>query len=141
MTKNHLMNRAGTSIKERAGKIRTLIVDDCVELAAKLRELLDTMPELETVGVAGDGEEALEMTQRLQPELVIMDIQMPVMNGIEAARTMEALCPRPRVVLTSAIYQSESYVHSCLQGVEFIAKARLWKGLPEVIQKMRGENT
>ncbi len=67
-------------------RIRTLIVDDCELLLIKLREMLGTFPEIEIVAEAANGEEALRKSQVAQPQLVIMDVQMPVMDGFEAAR-------------------------------------------------------
>jgi DNA-binding NarL/FixJ family response regulator len=80
---------------------RVLIVDDDVVFRRLLRIVL-AVPELEIVGEAGDGVAALEAAQRIRPDLVLMDYNMPLMNGLEAARRMaqSPACP-PIVMLTS----------------------------------------
>ncbi len=65
-------------------KTRILIVDDHPLVRRALRDILEKESDLEVVGEAGDGREAVEMAGRFQPDIVIMDIGMPVMSGVEA---------------------------------------------------------
>ena len=121
-------------------KVRTLLVEDCLVMADKLRELMATLPEIETIGFAVNGEEAVRLAQALRPELVLMDIQMPVMNGIEAARELRICLPETRVILTSATGPAEGMLQlPGLGPVEFLPKARLWDALPRVIEKLFGK--
>jgi DNA-binding NarL/FixJ family response regulator len=69
---------------EESKAIRLLLVDDHSLMRAALRETLEREPDIEVVGEAGDGETALAMLHELSPDLVLMDISMPGLNGIEA---------------------------------------------------------
>lgn len=121
---------------ECARPIRTLIVDDSLELAMKLRELLRTMPEVETLGVALDGAEAVRVSAHLRPELVIMDVQMPEMNGIDAARAIAGVSPESRVLLTSAFGPVSAFETFGLKHMEFMPKGQLAFKLPEFLKKL-----
>ena len=78
--------------------IRILIADDHGVLRAGLRALLNAEPDLEVMGEAADGEEALRLTRTLQPDVVLMDISMPDCDGIKAARRLRELQPDVRVL-------------------------------------------
>jgi DNA-binding NarL/FixJ family response regulator len=119
--------------------IRTLVADDCEQLSAKMRELLETMPGMEVVGVASNGEEAVRLSEKLRPDLVIMDLQMPVMNGIEAARALAICLPKTRVVLTSAYGPEGTIRFPGLSAMEFVPKAQLWRALPVLVEKYFGK--
>lgn len=69
---------------------RVLIVDDQPLVRAGLRKIFDADPELEIVGEAPDGLAAVESARRLQPDIVVMDIRMPVLDGLEATRRLTA---------------------------------------------------
>src|SRR2546430_15195816 len=68
------------------GKIRVLLVDDHTVVRQGLRRILETDDEIEIVGETGDGRSAVEMAQRMHPNIVVMDIALPELNGIEATR-------------------------------------------------------
>jgi YesN/AraC family two-component response regulator len=74
--------------------IRLLIVDDQMVVCEGLQAILSTVPDVEVLGTANNGEEALELVERLHPDLVLMDLKMPVMNGIQA--THEIRCEGAR---------------------------------------------
>jgi len=83
-------------------KIRTLLVDDHTMFREALRMMLDKEPEVEVIGELGDGALVQETVARLTPDVVVMDISMPRVNGIEATRALVALFPKTRVVALSA---------------------------------------
>jgi len=81
--------------------IRVLIVDDIEPFREFLRLTLQDKPELQTVGEASDGEQAIELAQALQPDLILLDIGLPKLNGIEAARRIRELAPRSKIIFCS----------------------------------------
>ncbi len=81
--------------------MRILLVDDHPLFRQGLRSLLDTLPDLEVVGEARTGEQALVLAQTVQPDLVIMDIQMPEMNGIDATRRVSHLMPHLAILIVT----------------------------------------
>jgi len=87
--------------------IRVLIVDDSATLRRLIRAILESDPELEVVGEARDGEEAIALCRRLQPDIVTTDIQMPKLDGYEVICNIMAESPRPIVVLTSSMSDRE----------------------------------
>jgi len=96
-------------------RIRTLIVDDHGVLRAGLRALLASEADLEVVGEAADGDEALRMAGELSPEVVLMDITMPGMDGIEATRKLLAEMPSARVLLLT-VHADSSLLREALQA-------------------------
>jgi DNA-binding NarL/FixJ family response regulator len=82
--------------------IRVLLADDHRILRQGLRSLLGANADFEIIAEADDGRTAVEMTERLNPQVVVMDIGMPDLNGIEATRQITARCPAVRVVALSA---------------------------------------
>ena len=94
-------------------RVRILIVDDHAVVRAGLRMLLGADPELEIVGEAGDGAQALTMARDLSPDVVLMDISMPDMNGIEATRRIQELCP-DIAVLALTMHEDDQYFFEML---------------------------
>lgn len=78
--------------------IRLLIVDDVAQVRQDLRLALTLAGDIEVVGEAGNGLEAVRMTEALQPDVILMDLEMPVIDGYEAARQIKTCCPDCRVV-------------------------------------------
>src|SRR4029450_8860813 len=81
------------------GKIRVLLVDDHTVVRQGLRRILETDDEIEIVGETGDGRSAAEMAQRMNPNVVVMDIALPELNGIEATRQIMKRNENARVLI------------------------------------------
>jgi len=90
----------------RKGVIRVLLVDDVQIVRQTLREILGSYPGFEVVGEACDGEEALESVQILKPSVVVMDINMPKLNGIKATSLIKRVYPHIVIVVLS-VYANE----------------------------------
>jgi DNA-binding NarL/FixJ family response regulator len=87
--------------------IRVLLVDDQKLLREGLRILLELEPDLQVVGEAGDGKAALEVFAETQPDVVLMDIRMPVMDGVQATRRLLQHTPQARVVILTTFDDDE----------------------------------
>ena len=116
-------------------KIQVLLVDDHVILREGLRSLLSLQEDIEVVGEAGDGQAALELIGSLKPDIVLMDIAMPVMDGLAATRRIKQDFPEVRVLILTQ-HDNREYVFSLLQAgaVGYILKKA---GGAEVVTAIR----
>ena len=89
-------------------RVRLLVVDDNPAFLNSALRFLASYPEIEVVGQALSGDEALDQVTRLRPDMVLMDLVMPETNGLEAARIIKALPDAPRVVIMT-LYDSAEY--------------------------------
>ena len=96
-------------------KITILLVEDHVVVRESIRQFLEREEKLEVVGEAGDGEEAVQMTSQLKPDVIIMDISMPKLNGIEATKRIKALQPSAVILILTA-YDYEQYIFPLLEA-------------------------
>ena len=96
-------------------KIKVIIADDHKVVREGTRELLQKENDLEVVAEAGDGEEAVELVKRFNPNVVIMDIAMPRLNGIDATKLIKATNPRVAVLILTA-YEHDQYVFALLEA-------------------------
>jgi DNA-binding NarL/FixJ family response regulator len=92
-----------------------LIADDQALVRVGLRKILETEPETETVGEACDGDEAVAEALRLRPDVVLMDIRMPVLDGIEATRRIVTAQPSTRVLILTT-FGLDTYVYDALRA-------------------------
>jgi two-component system response regulator NreC len=96
-------------------QIRILLADDHTIVRDGLRALLEREPDMTVIGDAADGRETIRLTEDLSPDVVIMDLAMPVLSGIEATRRILAAKPQTAVVILS-MHQDESYVLGSLNA-------------------------
>ncbi len=98
-----------------AERKRVLIADDHALVREGMKSLLELEERFEVAGVAGDGRQALELVGRLQPDLVLMDISMPGLDGVDATRRIKRLHPQTRV-LACTVHLTEEHVFAALEA-------------------------
>jgi DNA-binding NarL/FixJ family response regulator len=96
--------------------IRILLVDDQTMFREGLRVILSVQPDFEVVGEAANGEEALRMAVKLKPHVVLMDLRMPVMDGVEATRRLHASFPESRVIMLTTFDDDEAVFEGLRAG-------------------------
>ncbi|WP_322511555.1 response regulator transcription factor [Chloroflexus sp.] len=96
--------------------IRVLIVDDQPLIRTGIATLLARKSDIEVVGQAGNGREALDLAAMLDPDVVLMDVMMPVMDGVEATRQLAARGPRPAVIMLTTFHDDERVLQSIAAG-------------------------
>lgn len=96
--------------------ISILIVEDSLPFRTGLRALLGSAPDMNLVGEAEDGAQGVELALSLQPDVVLMDLQMPVLNGIEAARRVVQSCPHIAIVMLT-MFDDDDSVFAAMQGL------------------------
>ena len=121
-------------------RIRILLVDDQRLLRDGLRTLFELEPDLDVVGEAGHGREALEAYAALNPDVVLMDVRMPEMDGVEATRRLVDRWPRARVIILTTFDDDEYVIEGLRAGaLGYLLKDVSGQELAEAIrQVMRG---
>lgn len=94
-------------------RLRIFLADDHPVVREGLKALVNAQPDLEVVGDVADGRAAIEQATHLRPDLIIMDISMPDMNGIEATKALQRVCPDVKIVALS-VHEDASYVRELL---------------------------
>jgi two-component system, NarL family, response regulator NreC len=123
-------------------RARILIVDDHEIVRKGLRSLVESCPQLEICGEAADGIEAVEATVRLAPDIVVMDISMPKVNGLDATKQIREKVPRTRVLILSQ-HDSSQMVNAAKQAgaVAYIAKTQVAHDLLTALEAVsRGQS-
>ncbi|HVU18242.1 MAG TPA: response regulator transcription factor [Candidatus Didemnitutus sp.] len=140
-----------------ADKIRILVVDDHFIVRIGLLSLMNTEPNLLVVGEAGDGAEAIRQYKTLRPDLAVMDLRLPDMDGHEVARQIRMFDPQARILIISA-FEGDADIHAALEAgacgyvlksvtgeelipaIHAVAQGRRW--IPqEVASRLRSRNT
>jgi DNA-binding NarL/FixJ family response regulator len=122
--------------------IRVMLADDHTLVRAGIRSLLESIPEVEVVAEAGDGREALELITRHRPDVALLDIGMPGLNGLELAKRVASESPRTRIIILS-MHADATYVNQALRaGVRgYLLKGAAVSELPLAIRAVTGGET
>ncbi|SFR26079.1 DNA-binding response regulator, NarL/FixJ family, contains REC and HTH domains [Lentzea waywayandensis] len=121
--------------------VRILLADDHALVRRGVRLILDNEPDLEVVGEAGDGAEAIAMARKDQPDLAILDIAMPRLTGLQAARELSRILPDLRILILT-MYDNEQYFFEALKAGAsgYVLKSVADRDLVEACRSaMRGE--
>ena len=103
------------TVPANVGPIGVVVADDQASVRAGFRMLLDSEPDLEVLGEAADGAQAVAVAAATSPDVVLMDIRMPVLDGIEATRRIAAAGPEPRVLILTT-FDLDEYVFAALRA-------------------------
>jgi RNA polymerase sigma factor (sigma-70 family) len=122
--------------------IHVLIAEDHLMVRAGIRALLEKAGDIHVVGEASNGQEAIEMTEILKPDVLIMDIMMPRMNGIQAAENIREL-KLPTYILLLSMYSDEGFIQQALQnGVKgYVLKSSVSDELLQAVRTVAGGKT
>lgn len=122
--------------------IKILLVDDNQAFAAAVRQFLDMLPGAEVVGHEHDGSQALGRIRQLQPDVVLLDIVMPGMNGLEVARALQSWPQAPRIVFLS-LHDNTAYRSAAreLGAADFVGKADFVTELLPIIERLVENST
>jgi DNA-binding NarL/FixJ family response regulator len=121
----------------RSEKIRVLVVDDHQQVRVAITTLLATESDIVVVGEAGDGERAIEQTKELRPHVVLMDVRMPGMDGLEATRRLKQIPDSPRVLIITQ-HDNVEYFNATwgAGGDGFLSKKHLGSDLVRAIRSL-----
>ena len=127
---------------EVGGTMRILVVDDHELVRKGIRSVLAAEPSLMVCGEASNGRDAVEQAHALRPDIIVMDISMPVMNGLEATRRIKRLVPKTAIVIVSQHQDSEMFRQAFDAGAKaYVVKSSISSDLLEAIAKVsRDEN-
>ncbi len=118
--------------------VRILLVDDHAVLRDGVRMVLESQPGFQVVGTTENGRDALRLVEDLRPDIAVLDIAMPEMNGLEATRAIRQCCPQTQVVILS-MHEGEEYLREALRAgaAGYVLKRAAAKELVGAIQTVR----
>lgn len=122
--KYYLKNKDKNSIVQKINKIRLLIVDDSTFIRAAIRNIVQSVDEIIVVGEAKDGREAVDLAIELSPDIITMDVELPIMSGIEATKEINKYAKIPIIMLSSLTSEGADATLDALSygAVDFITK-------------------
>jgi len=122
-------------------RVRVLLVDDMPQVLHDLRQFLDLAGDMEIVGEATNGQDAVRLAAELSPNVVVMDLEMPGMDGFDATRQIKAREPATRIVILSVHADPENVERAHMAGAdEFVVKGASFKSLINAILKRNGSS-
>ena len=135
--------RSNPPVESQSREVTILLVEDHEIVRKGLHGLIDGHSGWKVCGEAVSGNEAIEKTLALDPDVVAIDISMPGMDGIEATKRIRRLCPRTKVVIVS-MYDSQQRLAEKAGADAYVAKSRTWQDLcnaiSEVLQNRSGSS-
>ena len=125
----------GTRPRQFDRRVRVLIADDHPVIRRMVRSVLQVHPNFEVCGEAMDGAQAVEEAKKLKPDVVVLNVTMPVMNGFEAAREIKAILPQSAIVILSQKADLEFVEQAKKIGVRaYVAKSRAGEALVKAVE-------
>ena len=116
-------------------RVRVLIADDHPVIRRMVRSVLQVHPNFEVCGEAMDGAQAVEEAKKVKPDVVVLNVTMPVMNGFEAAREIKAILPNSAIVILSQNADREFVEEAKKIGVRaYVAKSRAGEALVKAVE-------
>ena len=118
--------------------IRALLADDHVLVRQGLKSLLER-EKVEVIAEASDGQDAIQLAERLRPDIAVLDISMPTLNGVDAARELARSCPKTKVILLTQ-HEEEQYIYAALQArvKGYVLKSQVANDLVHAMQQVSG---
>ena len=124
-------------VEEKPQRIRTLVADDSPAAQQAISSLLEKDRSISLVGNASDGRQAVEKALELRPDLVLMDLQMPEMNGLEATAELRRTLPEARIIIITVLDTGDLEQACHEAGADgFVPKHRLYRDLPTEIHSL-----
>jgi NarL family two-component system response regulator LiaR len=119
-------------------KTRILIADDHPLLREALCQVFSNQKDMEIIGQAGNGEEAIDLTSQLKPDILVMDIMMPKFDGLEASRQIKKIAPNTAILILTA-YDDDNYVLGLLEAgaTGYLMKSAKGQDLVEAVRAVR----
>ena len=125
----------GINVKEIDRRVRVLIADDHQVIRMSVRSTLERHPHFEVCGEAHDGAGAIVEAEKLKPDVIVLDVSMPVLNGFEAAREITAILPTTAIVILSSSTDRAFIEEARKIGARaYVAKSRTGKELVKAIE-------
>lgn len=133
----HSLTKKSSRVHNSNSRIRALVVDDSPIAAGAIRLLLENRLSLEIVGYAENGEEGVAQAEDLQPDLILMDLQMPRLDGMSAIRLIRGFMDDVRIIVITFIHGDEVRKECIKIGADgFVVKDRLYQDLVAEIQRV-----
>jgi len=130
-----MLPRASVRVKQLSRKVRVLIADDHAVIRRLVRSKLQSHPHFEVCGEATDGRQAVEEAKKLKPDVVVLNVTMPVLNGLQAARQIRSSLPESAIVILSSNADKRFVEEAKKIGVRaYVAKTKAGEALVKAVE-------